>query len=623
MKWVQIILSIIRSYRRTPVSRGNYFPLDPVVQRDDRHVNTLSHQEAIFPLIIFLSILLFPSFVSAANNKFGVHIAVPSDEDIQAAAELVNSNGGEYGYITLVIQDDRRDVHYWQSVFDKLREKKLIPIVRIATRPDGEVWKEPDISDMPNWVSFLEKLNWVTKDRLIIIFNEPNHATEWGGAVDPIAYGKVAARLARGLKAASADYKIMLAGLDLSAPEARIAYADAYTYLQESSKAFCGYLRETGITGECSDYIDAISSHAYPNPGFVGSPYDTGRKSIRGYEYEIAWHKALFGEKEYPVYITETGWDSNKLTQRTVASYFEYAYTNIWLPDDRVKAVTPFILNYQGQPFLGFSLLELGSLSPKAQFIAIQNIEKTKGEPEIVDKARLTGRIPKDFVEVGRNVVSLNIQNIGQAIWTDPGKYVVSVVSDPPLLSGQVNIPSIIKPYESMSIFLPIYSRDVLSDVSGKLIITLTKSSGEVVGRIGQDFTLHPRPSARINASLMSKGLSTGTDFELQVFDSAEKLVYRKMGLEIVLGKGVISELTNIIPNETYRFVLLKPYYLPRQKLLRVANGENIVKFDELLPFDMDKDGALTLGDVQGLFIRRSEADYGIVEKLNLFLPFK
>ncbi len=552
-----------------------------------------------------------------------MHIAVPSDEDIQAAAELVNSNGGEYGYITLVIQDDRRDVSHWQSVFDKLREKKLIPIVRIATRPDGEVWKVPEISDMPNWVSFFQKLNWVTKDRFIIIFNEPNHAAEWGGAVDPTSYGKVAASLASALKGASPDYKIMLAGLDLSAPEARTTYADAYTYLEESSKAFCGYLRESGATKDCYDYTDAISSHAYPNPGFVGSPYDTGRKSIRGYEYEIAWHKEFFGEKDYPVYITETGWDSGRLSQATVASYFTYAFANVWLPDDRIKAVTPFILNYQGQPFLGFSLLELGSLSPKAQFIAMQNIEKVKGEPGIVDKARMTGRVPKDFVEMGRNVVSLNIHNIGQAIWRDPEQYVISVVSNPPLLSGHATIPSIVKPYESLAIFLPIYSQNVESDTSGQAMIALTRTSGEVVGRITQDFTLHPQPSARISATLMSKGLSTGTDFELQVFDSTEKLVYRKIGFNIVLGKGMVGELPNVVPNETYRFVLLKPYYLPRQKMVHVTNGENAVKFEELLPFDMDKDGALTLGDVQGLFIKRSSGDYSIVEKINLFLQLK
>jgi len=71
--------------------------------------------------VAILSVLfllhLFAVGVFAQNNKFGVHIAVPSEEDIEKAAELVNSNSGEYGYITIVIQDDRRDVTYWQSIF--------------------------------------------------------------------------------------------------------------------------------------------------------------------------------------------------------------------------------------------------------------------------------------------------------------------------------------------------------------------------------------------------------------------------------------------------------------------------------------------------------------------------
>lgn len=578
----------------------------------------------IIPLALFflLWFCLSAQGVFAQNNKFGVHIAVPSDEDIEKAAELVNSNGGEYGYITIVIQDDRRDVAYWQSIFDKLRKLKLIPIIRIATHPEGEVWKVPNESDAASWVDFFQKLNWVTKDRYIILFNEPNHAAEWGGAVDPVSFGKVSASFAKALKSASLDYKIMLAGLDLSAPEARTSYADAYSFLKEGVGVFCQTIT-TSDQVKCGDYIDAISSHAYPNPGFVGSPYDVGRKSIKGYETEIGWFKEFFSGNDYPVFITETGWDSSKISHTNVASYFEYAFKNIWLPDDRVKAVTPFILNYQGQPFLGFSLLELGSLSPKAQFISIQGLSKLKGKPEIVDKARILSNLPSDFVELGRSVVSVNITNIGQAIWGNETSYSIRVSSSPYVLSGKATIPTTVEPFKSTSIFVPIYSQDVQKDVPGILTIELVKGESDVIGKFQKTFILHPQPSALIKASMMAKGLSTGDGFELQIFDKDEKLVYRKKDLKITLGSVIIDELPNVVPGNTYRFVLLKPYYLPRQVMVQVLNGENTVEFDQLLPLDMNNDGALTLGDVQGLFIKRNTEDLGIVEKINLFLPFK
>jgi hypothetical protein len=59
-------------------------------------------------LVLVLVILLFPFNIMAQeshpNNKFGIHLAQPEDSDIDRADELVNSNGGEWGYITLVIQ---------------------------------------------------------------------------------------------------------------------------------------------------------------------------------------------------------------------------------------------------------------------------------------------------------------------------------------------------------------------------------------------------------------------------------------------------------------------------------------------------------------------------------------
>src|SRR4030042_6845122 len=89
------------------------------------------------------------------NNKFGIHLAVASEEDLIDAATLVNSSGGDWGYVTVVIQENDLDQNKWQNVFDKMRELHLIPIVRIATSPQpGGFWRRPDVEDAEKWVNF-------------------------------------------------------------------------------------------------------------------------------------------------------------------------------------------------------------------------------------------------------------------------------------------------------------------------------------------------------------------------------------------------------------------------------------------------------------------------------------
>ena len=174
--------------------------------------------------MLLLPQITFALDTNLPNNKFGIHLAVPDREDLIKAAELVNSTGGKWGYVTLVIQENDRDKKKWQGVFDQMRKLKLIPIIRLATQPQGGNWETPSVDDIGGWVDFLQSLNWVVKDRYIILFNEPNHATEWGGVIDPEGYAKVSFEFAKRLKEKAKDYFIMLAGFDASAPSANPNY---------------------------------------------------------------------------------------------------------------------------------------------------------------------------------------------------------------------------------------------------------------------------------------------------------------------------------------------------------------------------------------------------------------
>src|SRR3989344_5906297 len=65
------------------------------------------------------------------NNKFGIHILFISELD--KAKELVNSAGGDWGYVTIPIQATDKDLEKWQKFMDSARENHIIPIIRIAT----------------------------------------------------------------------------------------------------------------------------------------------------------------------------------------------------------------------------------------------------------------------------------------------------------------------------------------------------------------------------------------------------------------------------------------------------------------------------------------------------------
>ena len=168
------------------------------------------------------------------NNPFGIHIL--DESDLEDAAKLVNSSGGNWGYVTLVIRADERDSKRWQSAFNKMRELHLIPIVRIATKMSEDSWEKPNLDELDGWVSFLSELNWVTQNRYIIIGNEPNHAKEWGGEVKPDEYAKYLETFSKKLKEGSKDFFILPAGFDASAPNGKETMSDFFSVLITQAK---------------------------------------------------------------------------------------------------------------------------------------------------------------------------------------------------------------------------------------------------------------------------------------------------------------------------------------------------------------------------------------------------
>ena len=435
-------------------------------------------------LIIFLILLLFSSKVLASfekisepNNKFGIHLAVPSEEDLKDAADLVNSTGGDWGYVTLIIQEDDRNREKWQKTFDLCRQLHLIPIVRLATSAENDHWRRPEVKQAKEWAEFLNSLNWVIKNRYIVLFNEPNHGQEWGGQADPQDYALTAFEFAKTLKETNADFFVMLAGFDAAAPQKPPLYFDEKIFLQlvlvNKPQLF--------------EYIDGWSSHSYPNHGFVGSAIGSGRNSIKTYLWELELLKRLAVNKELPVFITETGWPhaeglnqkSNFYDAATVAENFKIYYDQL-INDEKVTAITPFILNYQGELFDNFSWRKQGE--PKEfypQHSQVLGITKVKGEPEQEQKFTIISKLPEKFIENSSHKVGIKIKNEGQAIWSGEDGYELQLTGgNTEKIKYSFSDFSEIMPFQEQTIWLDF---EIGEEAEGLMISLAVAKNGEVV----------------------------------------------------------------------------------------------------------------------------------------------
>lgn len=354
---------------------------------------------------LFLFCLDMPAL--ADNNKVGIHILETTEAE--QAAGLVNSNGGDWGYATIVLRLDDLDKNKWQKFMDDCRKLHLIPLVRLATKMENNFWAKPKKEDFALWADFLNSLNWPTKNQWVILFNEPNHAHEWGGEIDPAEYAEITDELIRIFRVKNANFRLMLAGFDQAADGRN----QTMTIEEFISAMVCS-------APEVFKKIDAWCSHSYPNHGFLGRPADSGKASIKGYQWELSLISRLVNDekiKDYDVYITETGWPSGKgyYNEETASDYLIQAF-NYWEQDQQVKAVTPFVLNYPEPPFAGFSWFNKEG-RPNQNFAKVLGISKTAGTPEQIKSYEITAWELSDVLPVNYEIKGkIKIKNTGQWI---------------------------------------------------------------------------------------------------------------------------------------------------------------------------------------------------------------
>jgi len=318
----------------------------------------------LFGLQVFFIVSLMgkfsPVYAQTVTDKFGIHV-MKIDELTQARDFFgdLGMENDQWQYVTLPLTlDDLSEADQWQQSFKKAKELKLIPIVRLTTKFEDGSWQVPSKKNIIEELAFLSALDWPTDQRYIIVFNEVNHAAEWGGRLDPKGYAEVLHFVADWAHTEKIPFIVLPAALDLSAPNS-----------QETREAFNYWNQVNQADDQVISLLDAWNSHSYPNPAFSASPQKKGQQSMRGFESELAWLDQK-DSRHLEVFITETGWQDNQATQKWLSNYYEYSFDHIW-SDDRVRAVTPFILKGDPGPFSTFSFFN-DQDQPTHQFLSLQ-----------------------------------------------------------------------------------------------------------------------------------------------------------------------------------------------------------------------------------------------------------
>lgn len=299
----------------------------------------------------------------SAQPIVGMHILDPME--ISKVSDSLSQGDDQWTYVTIPITTNDLDHKKWRTFFETAHQQKIKPIIRLATTydPVTDAWHVPEKLDIVRFGQFFSAMPW-SGERYIIMFNEPNHAKEWGGEVNPESYAEILRFAADWFNTEPFEYVVLPAGLDAAAPNGSETM-DSFTFIDAMMTAEPDLLSK----------IDVWNSHAYPNPAFSSSAYRSAKNAIDGWEYELEYLSDNYGA-DLRVIITETGWDQRNISQWQLTQYYQYALEYVW-NDSRVKGITPFILNGNNGVFNHFSfLLPDGSPSPqmKALIAAKQNI---------------------------------------------------------------------------------------------------------------------------------------------------------------------------------------------------------------------------------------------------------
>jgi len=281
----------------------------------------------------------FPTW-GTPNNKFGMYINA-SAAQVGEVAPLVNSNGGDWGWVLVPMDVRQRDPGLWQSIFEACKAHHIKPLVQLFNNNTCDL----NEIDFPGLAGFFNELSWPTKHLYISVFNEVNAKDYWCEKLAPEEYAVVLNTAIDSFKSVNSNFFLMPAGFNSSCRSGP-RYLDEEDFLLRMNAAV------PGIFGK----LDGWATHAYPQPEFSGDFYNPPswygvRDQIENYKWEMGLLQRHFGVSGLPIFITETGWAHSEGSMpkkeykhsSVTARYFDDAYRNHWLPVNQIVAILPFV----------------------------------------------------------------------------------------------------------------------------------------------------------------------------------------------------------------------------------------------------------------------------------------
>lgn len=317
-----------------------------------------------------------------ANNRYGMYMVVdasslPMNIQIPKIAELVNSNGGDWGYILFPLWIDNFDQGKWEEFFELTAQYHLTPIIQLQTSRVDPAYM---VNNLQKTATFLDSFYWATSCRYISVFNEPNNKDYWEETLDPAGYARILDKSLEIFKNTDENFFMMNAGFNASCRSGP-RYMDEEEYLIAMNAEIPGIFSK----------LDGWATHPYPQPEFSGDYYNPPswyeqRDQIKEYLWEQELLKNHFNVSGLPLFFTETGWahaegnqpKSQYQSSSLTATYFDDAFKNLWTEED-IVAITPFVFNLGSfSNFNWIDHLEQGY----AQCEVLKNIPKTAGAPK-------------------------------------------------------------------------------------------------------------------------------------------------------------------------------------------------------------------------------------------------
>lgn len=299
-----------------------------------------------------------------SNNKVGINVIRFFDTHyLRAVSQIVNSSGGDWGYITvLLLSEDRQNPARIQRLLDDANSFHLIPILRLGTRMEGSIWVKPEPNEPAEWKRFFNRLQWRTPATYLVVGNEPNLGLEWGGEPNPREYARYLKSFLDTFDDQRDRYKILNGPMDLS-NLTQPGMMDDFEFL-------------AAMRAEVPDIFARLD-------GWASNPYQFFEGRGVRYTYRGYAHELDFIGVPLPVFITESyiGFEGDPAK---IAQYYQTAFS-YWLKDTRVVAATPHFYNPEAKLFWMFDADAAGNpinLSPSARWL--REMPKTAGSPAYV-----------------------------------------------------------------------------------------------------------------------------------------------------------------------------------------------------------------------------------------------